>query len=68
MPDILHSPQSLLIAADPLIFSFNIDPTVTYTFWTIMVGLGINWCTGVCINQQITQRYLACKTVKDARM
>jgi len=48
--------------------SFDADPTVLYTFWTIMVGLGLNWSGAMCVNQCITQRYLACKSVRDARM
>jgi len=49
-------------------FSFNIDPTLPYTFWTVMIGLGFTWCGGVCIDQSVNQRYLACKSVRDARM
>jgi len=59
---------SLLIAAGDIFFSFSIDPTLPNTFWTIMVGLAFMWCGAVCINQSINQRYLACKSVKDARM
>jgi len=63
---IYHS--QFLFAADALLFSFSIDPTVPQSFWAIMIGLGINWSGTVCINQSVNQRYLACKSVKDARM
>ncbi|XP_076811217.1 sodium-coupled monocarboxylate transporter 1-like [Clavelina lepadiformis] len=49
-------------------WDFNPDPTLQHTFWTIFVGMGLTWSGGACTNQLITQRYRACKGVKDTRI
>ena len=58
----------LLFVPDNVFFSFNPDPTRPYSFWTVIVGLGVSWCSVLCINQSISQRYLSCKSVRHARM
>jgi len=63
-----HIQCLLLFAPDNVFFSFNPDPTRPYSFWTVIVGLGVSWCSVLCINQSITQRYLSCKSVRHARM
>ncbi|CAK8683876.1 unnamed protein product [Clavelina lepadiformis] len=49
-------------------WEFDLDPTIPHSFWTIFIGGAFAWCGTMCTNQAITQRYLSCKSVKDARV
>nr|CAB3266301.1 sodium/iodide cotransporter-like [Phallusia mammillata] len=48
--------------------NFNLDPTYPYTIWSIVIGQTFIWCRAGCVTQSISQRYLACKSVKHARI
>lgn len=49
-------------------FDFTFDMTRKYTFWSTCVALSISFTSTACINQSISQRYLSCKNVRDARI
>ena len=48
-------------------FSFNPDPRVRNTFWTITIGGALSVLPIWAIAQIYVQRYLAVKTLRDAR-
>ena len=47
--------------------SFNPDPRVRNTFWTLTMGGAIALLPGWAVTQHFVQRYLAVKTLRDAR-
>jgi len=47
--------------------TFNPDPTFTYSAWTIVFGLGINWAGVPICSQTIVQRLQSCKSERDAK-
>uniref|UniRef100_V9KIM9 Sodium-coupled monocarboxylate transporter 1 n=1 Tax=Callorhinchus milii TaxID=7868 RepID=V9KIM9_CALMI len=46
---------------------FDPDPRRRHTFWTIMVGGTFGWTATYGCNQAQVQRYLACKSERDAK-
>ncbi|XP_070534914.1 sodium-coupled monocarboxylate transporter 2-like isoform X2 [Ptychodera flava] len=48
--------------------NFSFDPTIRHTFWTICVGGLFTWLAIYGINQSQVQRYLTCRTERDARI
>ncbi|XP_078719561.1 sodium-coupled monocarboxylate transporter 1-like [Lampetra fluviatilis] len=51
---------------DPL--SFHPDPRFRHTFWSVLVGGTFVWTTIYGVNQSQVQRYLACKTQRQAKL
>uniref|UniRef100_A0A4W3JZV3 Sodium-coupled monocarboxylate transporter 1 n=1 Tax=Callorhinchus milii TaxID=7868 RepID=A0A4W3JZV3_CALMI len=47
-------------------FDFDPDPRRRLTFWTILIGGTFSWVTIYGCNQAQVQRYLACKSEKEA--
>ncbi|CAK8690688.1 sodium-coupled monocarboxylate transporter 1-like [Clavelina lepadiformis] len=47
---------------------FEFDPRIRHTFWSIMFGGIVIWLGINGVNQTQVQRYLCCKTKKDARI
>ncbi|XP_045236744.1 sodium/iodide cotransporter [Macaca thibetana thibetana] len=47
---------------------FNPDPRSRYTFWTFMVGGTLVWLSMYGVNQAQVQRYVACRTEKQAKL
>jgi len=47
--------------------TFNPDPTFTYSAWTIVFGLGVNWAGVPICSQTIVQRLQSCKSERDAK-
>ena len=62
-PDFDHS--SLIVHSLPL--SFNPDPTVRHTFWTLIFGGYFMWLAVFGVNQTQVQRYMSMPTIKDVR-
>ena len=50
-----------------IIHSFDIDPTIRHSFWTLIVGGSLYWINVNSISQSVIQRYMALKDVKSAR-
>jgi len=48
--------------------TFDPDPTLDYSAWTISVGLGVAWVQYYCGNQALTQRFQSCKDVTQGRI
>lgn len=48
--------------------SFNPDPRSRYTFWTFVVGGTLVWLSMYGVNQAQVQRYVACRTEKQAKL
>lgn len=48
--------------------SFDLDPRSRYTFWTFLLGGTLVWLSMYGVNQAQVQRYVACKSEKEARM
>ncbi|XP_069779130.1 sodium-coupled monocarboxylate transporter 1-like [Narcine bancroftii] len=48
-------------------FDFDPDPRRRHTFWTILVGGTFGWTATYSCNQAQVQRYLACKSEKEAK-
>uniref|UniRef100_H2YAS1 Sodium-coupled monocarboxylate transporter 1 n=1 Tax=Ciona savignyi TaxID=51511 RepID=H2YAS1_CIOSA len=46
---------------------FDLDPRIR-PFWSLMVGASMSRVQLACCNQSICQRYLSCKSAKDARI
>uniref|UniRef100_A0A8C6V752 Solute carrier family 5 member 5 n=1 Tax=Naja naja TaxID=35670 RepID=A0A8C6V752_NAJNA len=46
---------------------FNPDPRSRYTFWTFLFGGTLVWLSMYGVNQAQVQRYVACKTEKEAK-
>ncbi|XP_032902668.1 sodium/iodide cotransporter-like [Amblyraja radiata] len=47
---------------------FDPDPRRRYTFWTFVLGGTVMWLSMYGVNQSQVQRYIACKTEKQARL
>ncbi|KAL4663435.1 hypothetical protein H8957_013928 [Semnopithecus entellus] len=47
---------------------FNPDPRSRYTFWTFIVGGTLVWLSMYGVNQAQVQRYVACRTEKQAKL
>jgi len=56
--------QLQLVILDYYFFSFDPDPTLRNSFWTIVMGSAITLTTP---NQAVVQRYMSCKNIKIAR-
>lgn len=48
------------------IFSFDLDPTVRHTFWTVCIGSFVSWLSYCSVNQAMVQRCLSMPTLKMA--
>jgi len=48
-------------------WTFNPDPTFTYSVWTLMFGLGVGWASMPLCSQTLVQRLQSCKSEKDAK-
>ena len=48
--------------------SFDPDPTIRHTFWTIVVGGTFTWGSTYGVNQSQVQRYLTCGKEKTAQL
>ena len=48
-------------------FSFNPDPRVRNTFWSLTIGFALTLLPAWGIAQYFVQRYLAVRTLKDAK-
>ncbi|XP_047443832.1 sodium/iodide cotransporter [Mugil cephalus] len=46
---------------------FDTDPQRRYTFWTLSVGGVMVWLSMYGVNQAQVQRYISCRTEKDAK-
>ncbi|XP_059185587.1 sodium-coupled monocarboxylate transporter 1 [Centropristis striata] len=49
-------------------FDFDPDPLKRHTFWSIVIGGSIMWTSIYAINQSQVQRYISCKTLRQAKM
>ncbi|KAM6466860.1 sodium/iodide cotransporter [Liasis olivaceus] len=47
---------------------FSLDPRSRYTFWTFLFGGTLVWLSMYGVNQAQVQRYVACKTEKEAKL
>ncbi|XP_060131414.1 sodium/iodide cotransporter [Zootoca vivipara] len=47
---------------------FNLDPRSRYTFWTFIFGGTMVWLSMYGVNQAQVQRYVACKTEREAKL
>ncbi|XP_062816704.1 sodium/iodide cotransporter [Anolis carolinensis] len=47
---------------------FDLDPRSRYTFWTFLVGGTLVWLSMYGVNQAQVQRYVACKTERQAQL
>lgn len=47
---------------------FDFDPRYRHTVWSLVVGLGLMWTGIFATSQSQVQRYLCCRTEKEARM
>lgn len=52
----------------PPLSSFDLDPRSRYTFWTFIVGGTLVWLSMYGVNQAQVQRYVACRTEKQAKL
>lgn len=52
----------------PGVPSFNPDPRSRYTVWTFLLGGTLVWLSMYGVNQAQVQRYVACRTEREARM
>uniref|UniRef100_A0A9L0I4D4 Solute carrier family 5 member 5 n=1 Tax=Equus asinus TaxID=9793 RepID=A0A9L0I4D4_EQUAS len=50
------------------LMDFNLDPRSRYTFWTFVVGGTLVWLSMYGVNQAQVQRYVACRTEKQAKL
>ncbi|XP_075896729.1 sodium/iodide cotransporter isoform X1 [Nelusetta ayraudi] len=46
---------------------FSVDPRLRYTFWSLTVGGTMVWLSMYSVNQAQVQRYISCRTEKDAQ-
>ena len=51
----------------PTSFSWDTDPFIRHTFWTVVVGGGMMALTIYSANQAMLQRYLSMRTLKTAK-
>uniref|UniRef100_A0A669QAE5 Solute carrier family 5 member 5 n=1 Tax=Phasianus colchicus TaxID=9054 RepID=A0A669QAE5_PHACC len=47
---------------------FDFDPRSRYTFWTFLLGGTLVWLSMYGVNQAQVQRYVACKSEREARI
>ncbi|XP_064030980.1 sodium/iodide cotransporter isoform X2 [Pogoniulus pusillus] len=47
---------------------FSLDPRSRYTVWTFLVGGTLVWLSMYGVNQAQVQRYVACRSERDARL
>ncbi|XP_067329721.1 sodium/iodide cotransporter [Anolis sagrei] len=47
---------------------FDLDPRSRYTFWTFLLGGTLVWLSMYGVNQAQVQRYVACKTERQAQL
>lgn len=60
---------ALLTLGPPAAFpSFNPDPRSRYTFWSFVLGGTLLWLSMYGVNQAQVQRYVACRSEREARM
>lgn len=45
---------------------FELDPRIRHTFWSIMIGGTILWTSIFGVNQSQVQRYVSCRTKREA--
>ncbi|KAI4569241.1 hypothetical protein MJT46_006535 [Ovis ammon polii x Ovis aries] len=50
------------------LMDFDLDPRSRYTFWTFVVGGTMVWLSMYGVNQAQVQRYVACRTEKQAKL
>ncbi|XP_045709323.1 sodium/iodide cotransporter [Phyllostomus hastatus] len=50
------------------VLDFDPDPRSRYTFWTLVVGGTLMWLSMYGVNQAQVQRYVACRTEKQAKL
>ncbi|XP_057565801.1 sodium/iodide cotransporter isoform X2 [Hippopotamus amphibius kiboko] len=50
------------------LMDFDLDPRSRYTFWTFVVGGTLVWLSMYGVNQAQVQRYVACRTEKQAKL
>ncbi|XP_066206325.1 sodium/iodide cotransporter isoform X2 [Saccopteryx leptura] len=50
------------------LMDFDPDPRSRYTFWTFVVGGTLVWLSMYGVNQAQVQRYVACRTEKQAKL
>ncbi|KAF6097176.1 solute carrier family 5 member 5 [Phyllostomus discolor] len=50
------------------LMDFDPDPRSRYTFWTFVVGGTLMWLSMYGVNQAQVQRYVACRTEKQAKL
>jgi sodium-coupled monocarboxylate transporter 8/12 len=69
-PIILNYPQYYHLKLTPPhpITSFDVDPTIRHSFFTLVCGGSIWWLNINGINQSMVQRYLSLRTVKKAQL
>lgn len=60
--------QPRLTPPVPGVPSFNPDPRSRYTVWTFVLGGTLVWLSMYGVNQAQVQRYVACRTEREARM
>ncbi|KAJ8020295.1 Sodium-coupled monocarboxylate transporter 2 [Holothuria leucospilota] len=48
-------------------FDFRLNPTIRHTFWSVFIGFGISMTAYAGTNQIIVQRYMTCRTLKEAQ-
>lgn len=48
------------------LFNFALDPTLTFTFWAILIGGGVSNVAAYLSDQMALQRYLTADTAKEA--
>jgi len=48
-------------------WTFNPDPTFTYSVWTLIFGLGVGWSSMLLCSQTLVQRLQSCNSEKDAK-
>ena len=51
-----------------IVFPFSVDPdiTVTYTFWSVVIGGWFGWLSIYGTNQAMVQRYISAKNESTA--
>ena len=64
-PQVLQCPHCPCSLSAP---SFDFDPRSRYTFWTFLLGGTLVWLSMYGVNQAQVQRYVACKSEREARM
>ncbi|KAG8517325.1 Sodium/iodide cotransporter [Galemys pyrenaicus] len=50
------------------LLDFDLDPRRRYTFWTFLMGSTLLWLSMYGVNQAQVQRYVACRTEKEAKL